>query len=91
MKTIYKLSITGDVNTSGKFTIRTHRNAKALFAGLRGDQRTMWMEADTSGCLEDIKLCIVGTGKEVPDGYDYVGSFFEHDFVWQLYQEVKEK
>ena len=50
-------------------------------------QGQMWIEGSfNSPKLYVFNFQIIGTGHDVPDGFTYVGTYFEDPFVWHVYK-----
>lgn len=68
--------------------ITTPRGAKIIHVGLdpAGDP-CAWAECEPGNGVEEIKLCVVGTGHTKPDGATvHIGSFTHGPFVWHIYR-----
>jgi hypothetical protein len=90
MKRILKYDIPGACNNYGVFEIESRRNGRAVFVGLQGMDRRVWIEVDDEKePVEMLHFYLVGTGYQFPENCRYVGTFMEARFVWHLYQIEK--
>tara|TARA_Y100000310_G_scaffold196334_1_gene196401 strand:+ start:4044 stop:4364 length:321 start_codon:yes stop_codon:yes gene_type:complete len=48
----------------------------------------LWVILDKANVtdLETVAFSIYGTGDEIPDGDEYIGTFFQGPFVWHVFK-----
>ena len=45
----------------------------------------LWAEVDRSNMRTSLKVFVIGTGHEVPEGATYLASIVDGPFVWHVY------
>lgn len=83
MKTVYKYVV-----ETGRYEVNLQVPGyrKPLHVGLDpAGVPSLWMEVDTNSVPVPFTIYIVGTGQEVPQGKQYIGSFVEGPYVWHVY------
>ena len=74
--------------TGAAQTFRLPQGADPVYFGTKGGGYNLWVEFDQAKAdvLEEQTFLLVGTGFEVPDACNYIGTVIEADtFVWHLY------
>jgi hypothetical protein len=46
----------------------------------------LWTEVDPDAPFSTTQFMVVGTGWDVPDDYEHVGTYLNGPLVWHLYQ-----
>lgn len=69
-------------------TISMPEGAEMLSIGQSRDQIILWVMADPAAALRDYVFRIVGTGNEVPDGLQYLGTVQQSTYAWHIFLEV---
>jgi hypothetical protein len=71
--------------------IRSVGTPKILCVGIdRNGGHYFWAEV-TEGegsSVHTISTIVVGTGHQVPDGFEYVSTIFDMPYVWHVYRRV---
>lgn len=81
MITVHKYQI--DVVDS--ISVKTSRNARLLHVAKLNEVPFLWALVDTEEPLVSRRIFVCGTGREVPFGAIYVGTFHEDHFVWHVF------
>ena len=70
-------------------SIAVHVGARPIHIGPSREGLSIWVEQDTDEDLDcDMPFMVVGTGWEIPDGWEYVGTdCCATGFVWHLYRQ----
>jgi hypothetical protein len=87
MKTIYKYPV--DLkNESSK--VELPLGAKFLTIALQHGTVQMWFEVYDQQPKIEQEFRVVGTGWEIPEGWEYLGTCLNigQSFVWHLYRKV---
>ncbi len=85
MKTIYKY-VLADTDLQ---TIHTRGNVPILSAGLDPQGALcVWVYAYTDDLTCPRQIVIVGTGRPVPDGCEFIGTVTMAPFVWHVFEQV---
>lgn len=71
MKKIYKYPIP----IEDFFTIRMPQNANVLMVNTQKSEVFIWAIIDTDEPMIDRPFIILGTGMNVPNGFNHIGSF----------------
>ena len=80
MRVIHKYPI------SSQCEIEVGQNAVALTAEAQYGQMMLWVEHGTGPKTERVKVEILGTGFDVPEGMRYLNTIFtKAGFVWHVY------
>lgn len=87
MRTIYKYPIPSRNRDQQQWEdIETHLGAKILFVAEIESQAYVWLEVETENPTAKIRLWLVGTGRLIPQGTQYLHSIIsEFGFVWHVY------
>lgn len=48
----------------------------------------LWCEVHPNGNTVERTFCLFGTGWNVPDGYEYLGTLTDRVWVWHLYEKT---
>jgi hypothetical protein len=43
---------------------------------------------DTESEMEEMRLQVFGTGHEIPDDWEHVGTVQDGEFVWHIFEEL---
>ncbi len=54
---------------------------------MQGLALCVWIEVDTEHTTIGRVFRVFGTGHQVPDGYTYVGTAFDREFVWHVFEK----
>lgn len=67
-------------------------DAKVVSVGHQGGgELQIWIEQDKDKDFHTMTFSVIGTGHDVPEGYQHVGTVHtEIFFVWHIYQKVSE-
>lgn len=86
MKTIYKYQVTP---TDPRLEIELPGSAKVVFVGSQlVGVVNFWVELTISHRTKHKRIFVLhGTGHDIPDNHDYIGSVLDSPFVWHLYEE----
>ena len=85
MKTIYKYQVTP---TDPRLEIELPGSAKVVFVGSQlVGVVNFWVELDPEVVKHKRIFVLHGTGHDIPDNHDYIGSVLDSPFVWHLYEE----
>lgn len=60
-------------------------DAKVVHFGMQDGQATVWVEVGVANLVALRDLKIYGTGHAIPEDAKHVGTCFDGDFVWHLY------
>lgn len=84
MKTVHKFPLTiGNISV-----LHMPAGATVLHVGLDpGNRICLWAFVDTDLVSETRIFTVVGTGHEVPDGLEYIGSVVQGPFVWHVFEK----
>jgi hypothetical protein len=81
MKTIWKFEVGIQVP---KFRLDLPMDARVV----KVDHGYMWIEGTFNAANgQHVEFQIIGTGHEVPAGFDYAGTYFATPYVWHVYME----
>lgn len=80
-RTIHKFDLT-DVTTA----IPVGGRALVRHVGMQNGQPKVWIEHDLNTHGGTLTLALIGTGHQVPEYIDFVGTFFDESFVWHVYR-----
>lgn len=83
MKTIYKFPVVFNNEYTG---LHLSPNAKIRHFGMQGSSPTLWIEVDNGMLFEKRYFKIFGTGHELKNVIDFVGTTFDGPFVWHCYE-----
>lgn len=74
-----------------KFTLDLPENCLILTIHHQGDNGFMWVQCDPEATTEKRRFIAAGTGHKKIDGkyMKYIGTYFERDFVWHIYEDTK--
>jgi len=82
MRTIYKYP----VNLTGFTTVHLPIFGKIVRVGLDPSANIcFWVEMNLGDELFPRSFCIIGTGHEIPDDFNHIGSFSDGPFIWHMY------
>lgn len=82
MRTVYKYPIT----VTDQQTIMLPSGYKIVHVGRDAYQRpAIWAEVSTDEPEFPVIVNLIGTGRQIPGGTIYRGSFNERIFVWHVY------
>ena len=65
------------------------KDAKVRLFGAQNGSLHVWIETEPGALDEEIEertYIVVGTGHQIPPGFDHVGSTQDPPFVWHLYE-----
>lgn len=84
MKTVYKYKIPLGVSVSVILPV----GAKPVFTAVQEDEPTLWFEHSVHGMFktEMRRFKVFGTGMDIPDKWNHVGSCTDGVFVWHVYE-----
>ena len=90
MKSVYKYAVHA-LCTENVIMPVGARIVHVGFQGNLADVVTFWAEVDDRAEQEVRNFMVIGTGVEIPDGYEYVGTTqnAELPFVWHLYEKSR--
>ena len=64
--------------------------AKIVFVSMQKNHITMWALMDIFDVAVTERTFIIrGTGHDIEDGLEYVGSTMDHPFVWHVFEKIK--
>jgi len=61
--------------------------AKILNVHEQLGQVVFWAEVDVAAPRVIRHFYLVGTGNQIPEGFEYVGTAYVSQYVWHLYEE----
>jgi hypothetical protein len=63
---------------------------KVLSVGFQPGKLCLWALVDPESVLKQVEVEIVGTGhdKEPVEGQEFLGTVFDHPFVWHVFYRV---
>ena len=82
MRTIYKYRV--DIGGSTYVSLPSGYFIKHV--DMQQDDLCFWAEVDRNEKTESVEFRVVGTGHQIPDGAQYVGTAQSPPFVWHLYK-----
>jgi len=89
MRTVHKFPL--ELADAEQRHHRLPRDARIVHVGEQHGYPTMWAEVDTHSCLFcDAPFRVVGTGQEIPDGYEHIGTSQGATFVWHIYRRTEQ-
>ena len=65
--------------------------AHPVFVAMQHGKLTVWAEVDTEEPLYPVELGIWGTGHNIPDDAEHVGSTLDGLFVWHVWRRKESK
>lgn len=92
MRTIYKYTL--DLHNAETWDIKVHEDAKILMVHTQsytppyGTGIRIWFETDDSRPIVTRHFFIVGTGYEVKENSNHVGSCIDGPWVWHVYENA---
>ena len=81
---IYRFEL---VDRSGEIPIRP--GAEIVHVGVKQGRPCLWIEQDVEAIgARTLRWAILGTGQEIPRGYEHLGTFLLNDgeFVWHVFR-----
>ena len=86
MKTVWKYQA-----HSNPFAYDLPAGARVVHFDMQGDVPTMWIHVDTEAKLERRAFLVAGTGHDLPDGAQHLGSCIARELglVWHLFEPVE--
>ena len=81
MRTIWKYPVPSDGEV-----IDMPEGARIVHVDVQGTEACLWAEVETDRVLRKVQVGIIGTGRSVPDGWTYIGTFQAPPFVWHVYR-----
>lgn len=83
MRTIWKFPIP----YQEQFIVATKAGAKPVLIALQDGKPHLWLEVDKR-TLNEVHYIynVVGTGHDIPERGEHVGSWQDGSFVWHLYK-----
>ena len=90
MRTIHKHRPTNPWES--RFRIQVQVGARILYVNHQDHVPTLWMEVETKNEYEEREFAVIGTGHLIPeDAREYVGTYFDHPYVWHMYELENDK
>lgn len=86
MRAIHKFPLPHAITTGDPVAVEMPPQAIRHRFAMQNHVPTIWAEVDTAHGLVPRYFQIFGTGQELPDGAEYVGTFEQGPFVWHLYE-----
>lgn len=80
MKTIHKFPI-----LHGIVLIPIHKGCKPLAFQMQRGLMTLWAEVETTNEVVNHEFQVFGTGHQVRDDMEYIGTAQQDSLVWHLY------
>ena len=74
---------------SYKWSIEMPAGARILDVQMQDKKPVMWALVDTEREYEMRAFVVVGTGWDVPSGYEYVATWQDVNYVWHLFEDNK--
>lgn len=72
-----------------RHTVPLTRYAKIVHVGLRHGIPTFWVEVEKGEPTRSVKVVVVGTGWDVPEGVNHQGTVITPEgLVWHLYAQL---
>ena len=78
-RSIYKYSLTDGV-------VSMPKNARILKVGMQDDIPCLWASVDPYAEREHREFTTLGTGSLIPDRWEYVGTIFDRQYVWHVFE-----
>lgn len=69
-----------------KFSLMLQTGFKFLRAGVQNENAFMWLEVFPDMPKQQIDFATYGTGQEIPDQAQYLGTYWIGPFVFHLYR-----
>lgn len=82
MKIIYKFPM-----ETGQTEVRYGGSPRIALVTMQNGAPTVWLEVDTEEDLAVRQFRVFGTGMEIPDGWQHVGSCQDGIFIWHVYYQ----
>ena len=69
-----------------KFVVAVTEGAEVLHIDFQGPQLCAWVRMNPTLSPQNLDICVVGTGENVPDEYDqYINTFFKYAMVFHAF------
>lgn len=82
MTTIYKYPL-----AEFEQNIQMPQGATILAAQMQDGRITLWAACDPCNESEARKFRVIGTGGDLPDGFEYVGTVQSGPYVWHVFED----
>lgn len=88
MKTVWKFQVPIDGQAH---SFQVPRSAELAHVGMQTRGAVMvWLVVYTEAPIEEMKLRVFGTGQEIPEPWEHVGTVQDDEFVWHVFEEISE-
>jgi len=66
--------------------------AKFLHVAVKDDSPWVWIQhCPDSSVKVNAEIKIIGTGEEIPEGFEFLGTWLDGVFVWHAYAKAEKK